>query len=67
MNAAVHARTIVYTAVKIAHFHCPLSRLIATNVAIHGKYSRMKTIYARPAAGLTDLTNAFCSRVSPDD
>lgn len=44
MKAATHARNMVYTAVTMAHFQPPLSFLMATKVAMHGKYSRMKTI-----------------------
>ena len=43
-KAAVQARRTVYMAVIIAHFHPPLSFFMATNVAMHGKYSRMNTI-----------------------
>ena len=59
MKAAHHASTIVYTAVTMAHFQPPLSFFMATKVAMHGKYRRMKTIYANAAAGLTERTSAF--------
>ena len=37
MKAATQANAIVYTAVTIAHFQPPLSRLMATKVAMQGK------------------------------
>ena len=43
-KAATHARAIVYTAVMIAHFQPPLSFLMATKVAMQGKYRRINTI-----------------------
>ena len=66
MKAATQARRMVYTAVNMAHFQPPLSFFMATNVAMHGKYRRMKTMYARAPAGVTERRRAFWRRVSPE-
>ena len=38
LHKIIKANTVVYPAVKNAHFQLPDSCLIAANVAIHGKY-----------------------------
>ena len=56
MNATTHANTSVYTIVNSDHFHEPVSFLIETMVAKHGKYIRVNSIKAIALAGLRELS-----------
>lgn len=64
MNDIIQATAIVYAQQATAQRHFPVSFFIATKVATHGKYSRMKTMNDNAAAGVTSLTRALWSWVS---
>ena len=66
-NATSHATSVLYMMENRLYSHEPVSRAIAVTVAVHGKYSRTKTMrlnaqaalkYGNPVAGLIAVSLA---------